>query len=97
MDGQMEVAFAEAKQEARRATVKRWGEDLTNYLEADLSRDETVLVECLVQHMLVEWCYDIVSPLFYESKRTNQTLMRVWKGIRDSSERFTFLTLVKNG
>jgi hypothetical protein len=89
MDDQMEVA----RQEARSDTVKRWGETLTNHLEADLTRDETVLVECLVQHMLVEQCHDIISPLFIESRRMNQTLTRVWKGIRDSSEPFAFFTL----
>ncbi|KAJ2922253.1 hypothetical protein H1R20_g14839, partial [Candolleomyces eurysporus] len=81
VDGQMEAAFAKAQKEARSAMVERWDENLVNRLEADLSSEENVLVECLIQSMLVKWCYEITSPFFHESRRTRRTLTQVWKGI----------------
>lgn len=57
--------------------TKRWGENLTRRLLADIARGDGVLFESILRNMLVVWCDDFVSSISVDNLEQDEALKMV--------------------
>ncbi|TEB37931.1 hypothetical protein FA13DRAFT_1725555 [Coprinellus micaceus] len=81
-----DVDKAANRQVACERAELRWGKALVSRLQADVSTDETTLLESLLQHVLMRWCYEIVQSFSLESREFDNRFLALWDSIAQAYE-----------
>jgi myosin heavy subunit len=73
---------------ARSALEEIWSEGLVRKMYMAVAEEDTVLLECLLQSVLANWCHDVVQ-CFADDGGAEDFLQALWNGINRSREFIT--------
>lgn len=86
LQGREDEDKAANRQGACERAELRWGKALASRLQADVANDETTLLESLLQHALMRWCYEIVQSFSLESREFDNRFLALWDSIAQACE-----------
>ncbi|KAJ3508524.1 hypothetical protein NMY22_g16586 [Coprinellus aureogranulatus] len=82
--GEFSAQEQASRKEQRQKLEQKWGSGLLSRLEADLSQDDTILFESLVESTLVFHCYDVIHAFSFASREFDNWCLAMWDGIKRS-------------